>query len=64
MIEALTRDLISQIMEEQSLSMFEAMDKVYLSKTFEALSNPDTGLYFQSAAYLYDEFIHEESSKE
>ena len=54
MIETLTRELIVRLMDENSLTMREAMDKVYNSKTYHALSNLETGLYFQSPAYLYD----------
>lgn len=54
LIETLTRDLIVRLMEERSLSTREAMDVVYRSKTYAALCNTDSGLYFQSAAYLYD----------
>lgn len=59
MVETLTRDLITHLMEERGIDMREAMNVVYNSKTYEALCNTDTGLYFQSAAYLYDELQHE-----
>lgn len=59
MIESLTRDLIVRLMEEKGLSMREAMDFVYTSKTYKSLCNPETGLYFQSSAYVYDELEHE-----
>lgn len=54
MVETLTRELITRLMEERSISMREAMDIVYSSKTFTALNNLKTGLYFQSPAYVYD----------
>jgi hypothetical protein len=54
MVETLTRELITRLMEERSLTMREAMDIVYNSKTYNAVSNLDTGLYFQSPAYVYD----------
>ena len=54
MVETLTRELIARLMEERSLSMREAMDIVYNSKTYAALNNLNTGLYFQSPAYVYD----------
>ena len=67
MVETLTRELIARLMEERSLTMREAMDIVYNSKTYNALNNPDTGLYFQSPAYVYDvleeEIISENSLK-
>jgi hypothetical protein len=54
MIETLTREMIARLMEERSMTMREAMDIVYKSKTYDALNNTKTGLYFQSPAYLYD----------
>ena len=54
MIETLTRELITRLMEERSLTMREAMDVVYNSKTYSALNNLDSGLYFQSPAYVFD----------
>ena len=54
MVETLTRELIARLMEERSLTMREAMDIVYNSKTYSALNILDTGLYFQSPAYVYD----------
>jgi hypothetical protein len=54
MVETLTRELITRLMEDRSLTMREAMDIVYNSKTYSALNNLDTGLYFQSPAYVFD----------
>jgi len=54
MVETLTSQLIARLMEERSLTMREAMDVVYNSQTFAALNNLNTGLYFQSPAYVYD----------
>ena len=59
MIETLTREMIARLMEERSFSMREAMDIVYKSKTYKALNNLKTGLYFQSPAYLYDSLKQE-----
>ena len=54
MVETLSRELITRLMEVRSLTMREAMDIVYNSKTYSALNNLDTGLYFQSPAYVFD----------
>lgn len=62
MVETLTCQLIARLMEERSLTMREAMDVVYNSQTFAALNNLNTGLYFQSPAYVYD--VLEEELKE
>lgn len=59
MIETLTREIIIRLMDEKSLSMREAMDIVYKSKTYAALNNLGSGLYFQSPAYLYDTLSQE-----
>lgn len=59
MIETLTSEMIARLMEERSLTMREAMDIVYRSKTYSALNNLKTGLYFQSPVYLYDHLQQE-----
>lgn len=59
MIETMTRDLITRLMEERSLTMRKAMDVVYTSQTYAALQNLNTGLYFQSPAYVFDELVKE-----
>ena len=59
MIESLTRDLITQVMEDYHLSWRNAMDVVYRSKTFAALNDLSTGLYFQSTAYVYEDLVEE-----
>ncbi len=50
--ERLLTQMIQILIEEQHLSLEEAMDKVYTSELLEKLSNPDTGLFTQSARYL------------
>ena len=59
MIESLTRDMITRLMEERGISMREAMDIVYRSHTYKALTDPNTGLYYQSAVYVMDQLEHE-----
>ena len=46
-------------MEERSMSMRGAMVIVYNSQTYAALNNLETGLYYQSPAYLYDTLSQE-----
>ena len=53
------RHMISGLMEERGLSMKDAFDAVYTSRLFEKLSNPKTGLYFQSSGYVYSIWIEE-----
>ena len=59
MVETMTRDLVARLMEERSLTMRKAMEIVYSSRTYEALQNLNTGLYFQSPAYVFDELTKE-----
>lgn len=59
MIESLTRSMITTLMEERGMTMREAMDVVYRSHTYAALSNPQTGLYYQSDAYVADQLEEE-----
>ena len=59
MKEEIVKDLIARLMEEQGLTMQEALEKVYASRLFEKLSDPKTGLYFQSSGYAYS-YLEEE----
>ncbi|WP_288735331.1 hypothetical protein [uncultured Parabacteroides sp.] len=54
LIEVLSSEIIQILMEEWEYNMTQAMDVYYNSDTFERLSNPATGLYYQSAGYVYD----------
>ena len=53
MKEEIVKDLIARIMEEYGFTMQQAFDVVYTSNLFEKLSEPKTGLYFQSSGYVY-----------
>ena len=54
MVEEITADLIRMTMDNEGLSMPEAFDKVYNSKTYQNLLNPQSQLYYQSSGYVYD----------
>ena len=53
---------IPMIMEEYNLTDREALDKLYKSNTFAKIEDPQTGLYYQGAVYVFD-FLKEEFSK-
>ena len=53
MIEELVKDLVLKLMEEQKMSMSAALDSVYNSDTYEKILELETGLFFQSTAYVY-----------
>lgn len=54
MNECTTRDVITMLVEKDGMTVIDAMDLFYNSRTFENLNNPQTGLYFQSSVYVYD----------
>lgn len=60
--EALTVELTQMLMEKWGYNMQEALTTLYNSDTFERLSDPATGLYFQSAGYIYDYLQNELTS--
>ena len=51
--------LVSFLQEDKSMTLLEAFDIVYSSAIYEKLMNPNTGLYLQSAEYIYD-YLKEE----
>ena len=50
--EQQTARMIQILIEEQGYSLEDAIDRVYTSPIYEKLSNPDTGLFFQSPRYI------------
>lgn len=59
MVECTTRDIISLLIERNNMQMYEALDMVYNSQTYENLQNEKSGLYIQSPEYVYEELMHE-----
>ena len=54
MIEEISKDIVLLLMEEQGMSLEEAIRTLYTSDTYDRLSNTRTGLYTQSTAYVYE----------
>ena len=54
MVECNARDIALMLMEENNISIEEALRLLYSSKTFENLKNKNSGLYFQSSGYVYE----------
>lgn len=63
MNECTTRDVITMLVEQRQMSIADAMDLWYNSRTFDNLMNPQTGLYFQSPVYIYDTLEQELKTK-
>ena len=54
LIECLTNELVTMLMDERGLTIEQAMDAVYGSHTYEKVERPSTGLYYQSPVYVMD----------
>lgn len=54
MLEYTVQELASYLIEDCGMTIGEALDRVYSSQTFEKLSRPETGLYLEGAAYVYE----------
>ncbi len=54
MIEYTTQEVIVYLMEDNSFTMEQAMERFYLSETFEKLNDIETGLYLEGSVYIYE----------
>lgn len=59
MLECQERDIATLLVQEQHMTIHQALDVLYGSETYKALQNPKTGLYFQSPQYIYS-FLSDE----
>lgn len=46
--------LLQIIMEDRKVDMQSALDILYNSRLYTQITDPETGLYFQSADYNYE----------
>ena len=56
MMNFVTSNVISIIVEEKNYSVQKAMKIFYNSVVFNRLCNPETGLYRESPGYVYELF--------
>ncbi len=59
LMEYITQDIVTFIMEDEKLDMSAAMHKFYASNTYDKLMDAETGLYLESSAYVYELFKDE-----
>ena len=54
MIEYTTQEVIGYLIEDNGITMEQAMGQFYMSDTFEKLSDVETGLYLDGSSYVYE----------
>lgn len=54
MIEYTIQEVIGYLIEDNDITMDQAMEKFYMSDTFEKLNDVETGLYLEGSAYIYE----------
>lgn len=54
LIEGITKDIVAYLMEDEGLALTDAIALFHNSETFAKLSDPQTGLYIESSAYVFD----------
>ena len=55
--EHVTARMIQILTEEQGYPLEEAIDRIYTSPIYEKLSDPNTGLFYQSPRYVISYMI-------
>lgn len=54
LFEGICSDVVRYLVERNGLSLKEAIATFHNSETFSRLEDPETGLYIESPAYVYD----------
>ena len=54
MIEYMIQEVIRYLIEDNGISMEQAMEKFYMSEVFSKLNDIETGLYLEGSAYIYE----------
>ncbi len=52
-IECLAAELAEMLIQEYGWDIRHALDELYKSATFEKLNDPECGLYYQGAVYIF-----------
>lgn len=53
LVESLSAELVSMLMETYGWDMRRALDELYASDTYRKLCDPGCGLYYQGAVYAF-----------
>lgn len=57
--QSVTTELLTILTEEHGMTLTEACDKLYHSRTFAKLSDSNSGLYMQSPRYILSYLMEE-----
>ena len=52
-IECLSADIVEMLMNTYGWDMKKSLDELYGSDTFKLICNPETGLYYEGAIYVF-----------
>lgn len=63
MIEYTIQEVVRYLIEDNEITMEQAMEKFYMSNSFEKLNDISTGLYLEGSAYIYEMLKRENGSK-
>ena len=63
MIEYTAQEVIGYLIEDNGITIDQAMKQFYMSGTFEKLSDVETGLYLDGSAYVYELLKRENENK-
>ncbi|GHT81256.1 hypothetical protein FACS1894125_1640 [Actinomycetota bacterium] len=61
LIESITSEVASYVVEDNDVSLAQALELFYNSKLPALLEDTSNGLYREGSAYLYEKFIKEGS---
>ncbi len=59
----ITPEIVKLISEKYGITEQEAMDAFYKSETAKALNDPETGLYGQSALFIFSQYVMEKEQQ-
>lgn len=54
LVECLSTELVTMLMDTYDWDMRRALDEFYTSETYRKLCDPECGLYYQGAVYVFD----------
>ncbi len=60
LIDSLTKEIAGFIVQDEKIEFDVALRKLYSSQIFEKLTDKETGLYREGAAYIYQYYLEEQ----